>query len=54
MSKALYEARERVARNPRWGSRLIENEEWAIKPTKKSLVGELTGRRAYAVAEETP
>jgi hypothetical protein len=54
MSRALYEARERVARNPRWAWRLIENEQWAIKPPKKSLVGELTGRRGYAVAEETP
>ena len=52
MSKALYEARERVRRNPHWAWRLIENEEWAIKPPKKSPVGELTGRRGYAVAEE--
>ena len=53
MSKALYEARARVRDNPRWAWRLIENEEWAIKPPKKSPVGELTGRRGYsAVAEE--
>jgi hypothetical protein len=52
MSKTLYEARERVRRDPRWGWRLIENEEWAIKPARKSLLGELTGRRGYAVAEE--
>jgi hypothetical protein len=44
MSKALYAARERVARNPRWAHRLIENEEWAIKPPRRSPVGELTTR----------
>jgi len=54
MSRALDEARERAKRDPRLGLRLIENEEWAIKPPKKSAVGELTGRRGYAVAEETP
>ena len=53
MSKALDEARARVRKDPRWGWRLIDNEEWAIKPPKKSPVGELTGRRGYAVAEET-
>ena len=46
MSKALYAARERVKRNPRWAWRLIDNEEWAIKPPKKSQIGELTTRRA--------
>src|SRR5438067_7064067 len=46
MAKALYSARERVRRNPRWGWRLIDNEEWAITPPKKSPVGELTTRRA--------
>jgi hypothetical protein len=45
MSKALYEARARVAVNPEWGRRLIESEAWAIKPPKRSPVGELTGRR---------
>jgi hypothetical protein len=45
MSKALYQARERVRDNPRWGSRLIETEAWAIAPPKKSPVGELTTRR---------
>ena len=45
MSKALYAARERVKRNPRWGWRLIENEGWAIKPPRRSPVGQLTGRR---------
>jgi hypothetical protein len=45
MSKALYAARDRVKRNPSWAWRLIENEEWAIKPPKKSPVGELTTRR---------
>src|SRR5947209_16874170 len=45
MSRALYAARQRVRSNPRWAWRLIENEEWAIKPPKKSPVGELTTRR---------
>ena len=53
MSKALVEARARVRKDPTWAWRLIDNEEWAIKPPKKSPVGELTGRRGYAVAEET-
>ncbi|HSS61197.1 MAG TPA: ferritin-like domain-containing protein [Candidatus Limnocylindrales bacterium] len=53
MSRALYAARERVRLDPRWGWRLIENEEWAIKAPKKSPVGQLTGRRSgYEVAEE--
>jgi hypothetical protein len=45
MSKALYAARERVRGNPQWAWRLIEKEEWAIKPPKHSPVGQLTGRR---------
>jgi hypothetical protein len=45
MSKALYTARERLRKNPKWAWRLIENEQWAIKPPKRSPVGELTGRR---------
>jgi len=45
MSKALYAARERVRRNPRWAWRLIENEDWAVTPPRKSPVGQLTGRR---------
>ena len=48
MSRALYAARERVRRNPDWAWRLIEKEEWAIKPPKKSPVGEFTGRRSEA------
>ena len=44
MSKALYRARERVRKNPAWGRRLIENEEWAAP--RKSPVGALTTRRA--------
>lgn len=44
MSKALDSARERVRRNPRWGSRLIESEAWAVAPPKKSPIGELTTR----------
>jgi len=58
MSKALYGARERVRKNPKWGSRLIENEEWAVAPPRKSPVAELTTRRSHgadstiAVAED--
>jgi hypothetical protein len=52
MSKALYAARERVKRNPRWAWRLIENEEWAVKPPKKSPVGELTTRHSQGVEAE--
>ena len=48
MSKALYGARERVRKNPRWGWRLIEDEEWAVAPSRKSPVGELTTRRSHA------
>jgi hypothetical protein len=48
MSKALYTARERQRLNPAWASRLIENEEWAIAPPKKSPIGELTTRRTHA------
>ena len=50
MSKALYGARERVRKNPKWGSRLIENEAWAVAPPKKSPVGELTTRRSHRAA----
>src|SRR5207247_2459791 len=46
MSKALYAARERASANPRWGWRLIDDEEWAIAPPKKSPIGELTTRRS--------
>ena len=48
MSKALYEARERVSKNPMWGRRLIENEEWAVAAPRKSPVGALTTRRTTA------
>jgi hypothetical protein len=51
MSKALYEARARVAKDPHWAHRLIENEEWAIKPPKRSPIGELTTRRTPAEEE---
>jgi Fatty acid desaturase len=46
MSKALYAARERARRDPRWGWRLIDNEQWAIAPPKKSPIGQMTTRRA--------
>src|SRR3984893_1803082 len=45
MSKALYEAREPSRRDPRWARRIIENEAWAIAPTKRSPIGALTTRR---------
>src|SRR5256885_16963849 len=48
MSKTLYGARERVRKNPSWGGRLIEKEEWALASPKKSPVGALTTRRANA------
>ncbi|HEX2679717.1 MAG TPA: ferritin-like domain-containing protein [Candidatus Dormibacteraeota bacterium] len=51
MSKALYAARERSRRTPGWGTRLIEKEEWAIAPPRKSPIDHLTGRRE-GVAEE--
>src|SRR6266581_4188871 len=48
MSKALYSARERVRQNPEWASRLIEKEQWAIRPPRRSPVGKLTTRRTHA------
>jgi hypothetical protein len=48
MSKALYGARERVRKSPKWASRMIENEEWAVAPPRRSPVGELTTRRSQA------
>jgi hypothetical protein len=48
MSKALYGARERVHKNPKWASRMIENEEWAVASPRRSPVGELTTRRSQA------
>ena len=45
MSKALYEARERMAANPSWGRRLIEQEAWAIATPKHTPIDALTGRR---------
>ena len=50
MSKALYAARERRRQNPDWAWRLIDNEEWAVAPPKKSPIGELTTRRTHASA----
>ncbi len=48
MSRALYAARERRRQNPQWAWRLIDREEWAIAPPKRSPIGELTTRRAHA------
>jgi hypothetical protein len=45
MSKALYDARGRSRRDPRWARRIIENEAWAIARAKRSPIGELTTRR---------
>jgi hypothetical protein len=53
MSKALYEARERVGRNSRWAWRLIDQEEWAVAPPRKSAVGELTTRHSAAAGTST-
>ncbi len=49
MSKALYEARERMAANPEWGRRLIEKEAWAISAPKHAPIDALTGRRGVAL-----
>ena len=49
MSKALYEARARMVKNPRWGWRLIENEAWAIAAPRRSPIDQLTGRRGLAL-----
>jgi len=49
MSRALYEARERIARNPEWGWRLIDDEAWAISAPKHSPIDQLTGRRGVPV-----
>jgi hypothetical protein len=46
MSKALFGARERAGRNPRWAWRLIENEAWAWAP-RKSSIGDATPKRSY-------
>jgi hypothetical protein len=48
MSKALYGARERVRKNPDWGRRLIEKEQWAVAPRRHAPVAELTTRRSNA------
>jgi hypothetical protein len=45
MSKALYEARARIAKNPEWAWRLIDDEAWAIAAPKHSPIDQLTGRR---------
>src|SRR5260370_5056685 len=46
MSQALYEARDRVPRDPRWARRIIETAAWAIVPPKKTPVCALTAPRA--------
>ena len=58
MSKALYDARARVARTPGWAWRLIEQEEWAIAEKRSSPIDHLTGRKpedapaGYTVLDE--
>ena len=52
MSKALYGARIRARQKPRWGWRLIEQEEWAVAPQRRSPIGELTTRRSGGGASE--
>jgi len=49
MSRALYAARERVGQNPEWAWRLIEKEQWAIRPPRRSPVGTLNGRKHTSV-----
>src|SRR6266851_2355 len=49
MSKALYEARSRIAKNPEWAWRLIDNEAWAIAAPRHSPIDQLTGRRGVPV-----
>ncbi len=53
MSKALHAARGRARRDPRWGRRLIDKEEWAVKAPRRSPVGQLTGRRSVEPQEAT-
>ena len=51
MSKSLREARARVLKTPGWGTRLIENEEWAVRQPRFAPITQLTGRRPDAVFE---
>ena len=46
MCKALDGARIRARHHDMWGWRLIDNEEWAVAPARKSPIGELTTRRS--------
>lgn len=48
MSKALRSARARARQTPGWGTRLIENEAWAIRAPRFAPVTHLTGRRQGA------
>ena len=51
MSKSLREARARVLKTPGWGTRLIENEERAVRKPRFAPITQLTGRRSDAVFE---
>ena len=46
MSRALRSARERRRADPEWGSRLVENEAWAVRETGYRPVKEFTTRRS--------
>ena len=48
MSRALSQARIRASRTPGWGTRLIENEAWAVRTPRFAPVREMTGRRQDA------
>ena len=48
MSRALSQARIRASRTPGWGTRLIENEAWAVRTPRFTPVREMTGRRQDA------
>jgi len=46
LSRSLEAARDCVRKNPDWAWRLIQKEEWAVKPPKNSPIGGMTTRRA--------
>ena len=48
MSRALVDARERVAANPAWAHRLVEQEEWAIEKPRFRPVEQFTTQRSGA------
>ena len=54
MSRALEGARQRAAVQPGWAWRLIDNESWAVAPSKRSPIGELTTRKTPVSVESEP